>query len=69
MCIDGVGQQLCHLGDEGGGAHVEEGGDVWLDGQLLYNAGVCQVAETLPKLHNSHNLLIKLLFVQHATGH
>jgi len=28
MGVDGGGRQLCHLGDEEGGAHVEEGGYV-----------------------------------------
>jgi len=72
MGVDGDGWQLCHMGDEEGGAHVEdeEGGDM-LDVQLFYDAGVCLAAETFPKshvLHHCHNPSLNLLSVHYATG-
>jgi len=52
---------LFQMGVGRGGAHVEEGGadseegDNVLDVQLLYDSGVCQAAETLPKSHELHH--------------
>ena len=72
MGVERGSWQLCHLGYEEGGAHVEEG-DIVLDVQLFYDAGVSgQAAVTHPKSHehhHCHNPLLNLLSVHHATGH